>query len=123
MRRIFLLALLALALPSFALADSITTYLGMGTSGAGTATITGTAMNGGSLDITTALTSVNGVSTTGTISWTTGSLTGSGSSFTFTGGMLAIMSGAQTLFSGTFSTLTPGNVTVTPASIVVSGVL
>ncbi|MGH9515215.1 MAG: PEP-CTERM sorting domain-containing protein [Terriglobales bacterium] len=123
MRRVFLLALLALALPTFALADSITDYEGLGTSGAGTATMTGTVTSGGSLAITTALTGVNGVATTGTISWTTGSLTGSGSSFTYTGGTLTITSGVQTLFSGTFSTLTPGTVTVTPVSILISGVL
>jgi hypothetical protein len=123
MRRVFLLALLAVALPTAALADSITDYEGLGTSGAGTATITGTVTSGGSLDITTALTGVNGVATSGTISWTTGTLTGSGSSFTYTGGTLTIMSGAQTLFSGTFSSSTPGTVTVTPVSILISGVL
>jgi PEP-CTERM motif len=123
MRRVFLLALLAVALPTVALADSITDYEGLGTSGAGTASITGTVTNGGSLTITTALTGVNGVATTGTISWSTGALTGSGSSFTYTGGNLTIMSGAQTLFSGTFSTSTPGTLTVTPVSILISGVL
>jgi hypothetical protein len=123
MRRVFLLALLALALPSLALADSITDYEGLGTSKAGTASITGSATNGGSLTITTALTGVNGVATAGTISWSTGTLTGSGSSFTFTGGNLTITSGSSTLFSGTFSTTTPGTVTVTPVSILISGVL
>jgi len=123
MRRVFLLALLALALPTLALADSITDFEGFGTSGAGTATMSGTVTNGGSLDITTALTGVNGVATTGTISWSTGTLTGSGSSFTYTGGTLTIMSGTQTLFSGTFSTSTPGTITVTPVSILISGVL
>lgn len=123
MRRVFLLAVLALALPSVALADSITNFVGLGTSGAGTASMTGSVSNGGSLTITTALTGVNGVATTGTISWSTGALTGSGSSFTYTGGNVTVMSGAETLFSGTFSTSTAGTVTVTPVSIVISGVL
>ena len=124
MRRVVLLALLALALPTLALADSITDFEGFGTSAAGTATITGLPLtSGGSLDITTALTGVNGVATTGTITWNTGALTGSGSSFTYTGGSLTIMSGATTLFSGTFSSSTPGTVTVTPVSILLSGVL
>ena len=123
MRRVFLLALLALALPTVALADSITDYEGLGTSAAGTATIAGTVTSGGSLDITTALTGVNGVAATGTISWNTGTLTGSGSSFTYTGGSLTIMSGTTTLFSGTFSNSTPGTVTITPVSILISGVL
>ena len=123
MRRVVLLALLALALPTLALADSITDFEGFGTSAAGTATITGTVSSGTSLDITTALTGVNGVATTGTISWNTGALTGSGSSFTYTGGNLTIMSGATTLFSGTFSSSTPGTVTVTPVSILISGIL
>jgi len=114
---------LALALPTLALADSITDFEGFGTSAAGTATITGTVSSGTSLDITTALTGVNGVATTGTISWNTGALTGSGSSFTYTGGTLTIMSGATTLFSGTFSSSTPGTVTVTPVSILISGIL
>jgi len=123
MRRVFLLALLALALPTIAIADSITDFEGFGTSAAGTATITGTVTSGTSLGITTALTGVNGVATTGTISWTTGTLSGSGSSFTYTGGSLTITSGAQTLFSGTFSNSTAGTVTVTPVSILISGVL
>lgn len=123
MRRVVLLALLALAIPSLALADSITDFEGFGTSAAGTATITGTVTSGQSLNITTALTGVNGVATSGTISWNTGALTGSGSSFTYSGGSLAIMSGATTLFSGTFSSSTPGTVTVTPVSILISGVL
>jgi hypothetical protein len=123
MRRVFVLGLLALALPTLALADSITDFEGFGTSAAGTATITGTVTSGQSLNITTALTGVNGVATSGTISWNTGALTGSGSSFTYSGGSLAIMSGATTLFSGTFSSSTPGTVTVTPVSILISGVL
>ena len=123
MRRIFLLALLALVLPTLALADGITDFEGFGTSKAGTATITGTVTSGTSLGITTALTGVNGVATTGTISWNTGALSGSGSSFTYTGGTLTIMSGATTLFSGTFSSSTAGTVTVTPVSILISGVL
>lgn len=123
MRRVFLLALLALAIPTAALADSITDYEGLGTSKAGTASMTGTVKNGGSLSITTALTGVNGVATTGTINFTTGTLSGSGSSFTYTGGSLTIMSGSQTLFSGSFSSSTPGTVTVTPVSILISGVL
>jgi hypothetical protein len=123
MRRVILLALLALALPTLALADSITDFAGYGTSAAGTATMTGTVTSGGSLDITTALTDVNGVATTGTISWNTGALTGSGSSFTYTGGTLNIMSGATTLFNGTFSSTVPGTVTVTPVSILISGAL
>ncbi len=123
MRRVLVLALLAFALPTAVFADSITDFEGFGTSKAGTATLTGTATAGGSFDITTALTGINGVATTGTISWTTGVLSGSGSSFTYTGGTLTIMSGSTTLFSGTFSSTVPGTVTVTPVSILISGVL
>jgi hypothetical protein len=120
MRRVILLALLALALPTVALADSITDYEGLGSSTAGTASMSGTIANGGSLSTTTALTSINGTAATGTISWTTGTLSGSGSAFTYTGGSLTITSGSSTLFSGTFSS---GTVSQSPTSVLITGFL
>jgi hypothetical protein len=114
------LALALLAMPAVAMADSITDYLGFGTSKQGTATMTGSAVNGGSLDVTTTLIDINGGAATGTITWDTGTLSGSAGFFTFTGGSLTITSGSSTLFSGTFST---GTVTATKTSILIAGVL
>jgi hypothetical protein len=120
MRRVILLALVALALPTVALADTITDFEGFGTSAAGTATLSDSLTNGGFVDTTTALTSINGASATGTITLDTGTLSGGSGVFTFTGGSLTITSGSSTLFSGTFS---GGSVIATSTSILISGVL
>ena len=97
MRRVVLLALLALALPTVALADSVTDFIGFGTSKAGTATLSSTNPGAGDvLTTTTALIKINGAPATGTITWQTGTLVGSGGSFTYTGGSLTITSGSTT---------------------------
>lgn len=111
MKKVVLLALLALALPVLASANTLNIVDG-GSIALGFATLTGTATAGGSMTLTAPLISVNSVGATGTLTLTTGSLTATGSSnvFDFTGGTLTITSGSSTLFSGAFSS---GTVTVT----------
>ena len=78
MRKVVLLAVLALALPVAAFADSVTDYAIFGTTSAGTATWSGIpATAGGTISVTSALFAINGVSQPagGTISLTTGTLT------------------------------------------------
>src|SRR5207237_10085556 len=78
MRRVVLLAVLALALPVAAFADSVTDYATFGTTSAGTATWSGIpATAGGTISVTSALFAINGVSqpSGGTVSLTTGTLT------------------------------------------------
>src|SRR2546421_11720029 len=78
MRRVVLLAVLALALPIAAFADSVTDYAIFGTTSAGTATFSGVPpAAGGTLSVTSALFAINGVSkpARGTIGLTTGTLT------------------------------------------------
>src|SRR6266566_5077177 len=79
MRRVVLLAVLALALPIAAFADSVTDYAIFGTTSAGTATFSGVPP-----------------AASGTISVTSG--------FTFTGGTIDITnSSSTTLFQGSFT--------------------
>jgi PEP-CTERM motif len=108
MRRVVLLAVLALALPTAALADSFD-YANVGTIGS-TATVTGSVTAGSSLMITSQLTQITDLTTnvispaTGTVTVSTGTLTAFAPGvFTFTGGSISIVSGSSTLFSGTFS--------------------
>ena len=110
MRRVILLALLALALPTAALANSID-YTNGGSVALNTASITGSATNGGTLTISSVLTGINTTfGNLGTVTVTTGILSGSGGNFTFTGGTISIVNSSNvTLFSGTF---TSGTVTV-----------
>jgi hypothetical protein len=110
MRRVALLALLALALPTAALASSITDYQNYGSVKAGTATISGTATSGGSLTYSSRLVAINTTTgNLGTVTVSTGVLVGGSGSFTFTGGTLKIVNSSNaTLFSGTF---TSGSVT------------
>src|SRR6266566_5203362 len=77
MRRVVLLAVLALALPIAAFADSVTDYAIFGTTSAGTATFSGVPpAASGTISVTSALFAINGVSQPagGTISLTTGSV-------------------------------------------------
>jgi hypothetical protein len=115
MKKVVLLALLALALPTVALATTLNVVDG-GSIALGTASLTGTASVGGSMTLTAPLISINSVSTPGTLSLTTGTLTATGSSnvFDFTGGTLTLTSGSSTLFMGAFSS---GTVTVTGGNI------
>src|SRR2546421_7800871 len=78
MRRVVLLAVLALALPIAAFADSVTDYAIFGTTSAGTATFSGVPpAASGTISVTSALFAINGVSQPAgeTISLTTGTLT------------------------------------------------
>jgi hypothetical protein len=111
MRRVILLALLAIALPTAALASSID-YTNGGSVALNTASISGSATNGGTLTISSVLTGINTTfGNLGTVTVTTGTLSGSGGNFTFTGGTITIVSSTNvTLFSGTF---TSGTVNVT----------
>jgi hypothetical protein len=107
MRRVILLALLAIALPTAAMAGTIGTndYTNFGTVLGGTATVTGSATT--SLTISSELTGINGTfGNLGTVTVTTGAISGG----TFTGGTLTITNASNvTLFSGTF---TSGTVSV-----------
>lgn len=111
MKKVVLLALLALALPIAASANTLN-IIDSGSVAVGTATMTGSATVGASITLVTPLKSINSVSSPGSVALTTGTLTATGSSnvFDFTGGTLTIMSGSSTLFQGTFSS---GTVTVT----------
>lgn len=110
MRRVFLLALLALALPIAALADTID-YGNLGSIGGGTAIIGGSASAGSTYTLTSQLVSVLDVNTNalsqGALGWvsvTTGTLSACPSGLCFTGGTLTITSaGGATLFQGTFT--------------------
>jgi hypothetical protein len=120
MRRVILLALLALALPTAALAGSID-YQNFGTVAAGTASITGSATVGGSLTFASQLTGIN--TTTGPLGWvtvSTGTLASCGAGcFSFTGGTLNIVnSSSATLFNGTF---TSGTVLVSGGLTTITG--
>src|SRR5207253_8117136 len=99
MRRVVLLAVLALALPVAAFADSVTDYATFGTTSAGTATWSGIpVIAGGTISVTSALFAINNVSQPagGTISLTTGTLTAVTGGFTFTGGMLDLTNFSNT---------------------------
>jgi hypothetical protein len=113
LRKLLLLGALTLVLPTLASADSSTDYALFGNVSNGTASITGSAIAGGTLSVTSMLTEINGVSVPhGSVSLTTGTLTAGAvtGTFTFTGGTIDITnSKSQTLFQGTFTT---GSVTV-----------
>lgn len=115
MKKVVLLALLALALPTVALANTLNVVDG-GSIALGTATLTGTATAGGSMTLTAPLMSINSVATPGTLTLVTGTLTATGSPnvFDFSGGTLTLSSGGSTLFTGAFSS---GTVTVTGGNI------
>jgi len=122
MRRVILLGLLALALPTAALAGSID-YAGFGSGS--TASMTGTATVGGSLTITLGQLSINGgaftsgVGTAVIIAPTLGASCGTGC-FSITGGSVNVWSSGVNLFHGTF---TSGTVTVSGGITNVSGFL
>src|SRR2546430_17487703 len=93
MRRVVLLAVLALALPVAAFADSVTDYATFGTTSAGTATWSGIPVTaGGTISVTSALFAINNVSQPagGTISLTTGSLTAVTGGVTLSGGVVCM---------------------------------
>jgi hypothetical protein len=111
------LALLALALPTAALADTID-YGNLGSVGGSTAIISGSASAGSTYTLTSQLVSIFDVNTNalsqGSLGWvsvTTGTLSACPSGLCFTGGTLTITSaGGATLFTGTFTSGTVSTV-------------
>ena len=102
MRRVVLLAVLALALPVALFADSSTDFENLGTIGSTATVSTLIPTAGGTLSLTSALS--GGLS--GTLSLTTGTLTATAMPgvFSFTGGSFTITdSNNNALFSGTFT--------------------
>ena len=113
MRRVLLLALLALALPGVAFADSIDFAFGghLGT----TATTTGTAAANDSYSVTSSLLDLNFAPASGTVKVSTGALSSCSAGLCFTGGTIDVWnSSSQLLFEGTFGgTLTNSNGVIT----------
>jgi hypothetical protein len=103
MRRIVLLALVSLALPTAALATSIDYSFG-GILGS-TASTSGSATAGNTFSITSQLLDTNSIASTGTVTVTTGVLSGNCNvGCTFTGGTIKVWdSSSNLLFQGTFS--------------------
>ena len=122
MRRVVLLGLLAMALPTVALANSITDYAGFGNT-PGTVSFTGSVAANSSFTLTLGALSINGGAfSSGTVSIapTLGASCGTGC-FNITGGSVNIWNGSSvSLFSGTF---TSGNVTVNGSIVNISGFL
>ena len=106
MRRVVLLGLLALALPTVALANSITDYANGGSTLLGTASVSGSATAGSTLSFGSQLTGINNT-TFGNLGWvsvSTGTLSSCASGLCFTGGSITVTAtGGATLFHGTFS--------------------
>jgi hypothetical protein len=126
MRRVVLLALLALALPTAALADTID-YGNLGSIGGGTAIISGSATAGSTYSLTSQLVSILNVNTNalsqGALGWvnvTTGTLSACQSGLCFTGGTLVnaslgTLGGSTQISLGVGSTGTvSGGTIVTP---------
>ena len=109
MKRVVLLALLALALPSAALADSIDFAFGgkLGTS----ASTSGTAVASGTYSVTSSLLDINFLAASGTVQVSTGTLSSCSAGLCFTGGTLDVWNSSnQLLFQGSFDgTLTNNN--------------
>lgn len=103
MRRVVLLALLAIALPSAAVATSIDFSFGgnLGT----TASTSGSATAGNTFSVTSQLNDINFNPASGTVMVTTGVLVGDCTTgCTFTGGTFEVWNSSnQVLFEGTFS--------------------
>ena len=109
MRRVILLALLALALPTAALAGSIDYATGGLIGGTPSASVSGTIGLGGTVTVTSTITSVNFGPTGnfGTVTLTTGPLSGSGGNWTFSSGTVTIATGSGTnVFNITSGSLT-----------------
>lgn len=119
MRRVVLLALLALALPTAALANSVD-YAGFAI--ATPASLMGSVSSGGNLDLTFHQLSINGgAATAGTVDIAlTFSTTSCGSGcFDISGGTVTVTNASNTvLFKGTFSS---GTAAQTGGSLIISG--
>jgi hypothetical protein len=101
MRRVFLLALLALALPTAALADSIDFAFGgqLGT----TASTSGTATATNTFSITSSLLDTNFAPASGTVKISTGTLSSCSGGLCFSAGTIDVWnSSSQLLFHGSF---------------------
>src|SRR5450631_361854 len=121
MRRVILLALLALALPTATLASTIA-YVGQALT-TNPATVTGSVASGGSLGVTFSSLSINGGAfSAGTvaISLTLGTTSCGTGCFNIASGTVDIWNGSSvSLFKGTFST---GSATKSGQNIYLSGV-
>jgi hypothetical protein len=124
MRRVVLLVVLALALPTAALATSIDFGFG-GNLGTTASQSTSTPTGGGTYSVTSQLLLVNFGSATGTVTISTGTLTGNcATGCTFTNGTIDVDGSAD--FNGTFSgtlTVSGGNIDIkaNPSSSVLDG--
>jgi hypothetical protein len=124
MRRVVLLVVLALALPTAALATSIDFGFG-GNLGTTASQSTSTPTGGGTYSVTSQLLLVNFGSATGTVTISTGTLTGNCTTgCTFTNGTIDVDGSAD--FNGTFSgtlTVSGGNIDIkaNPSSSVLDG--
>jgi PEP-CTERM motif len=119
MRRLVLLAFLALALPTVALADSVDFTFG-GNLGSTASESTSTPSSGGSYVITSDLQLVNFSAAAGTVTINTGTLSGNCAvGCTFGDGSIKVTEGSTVLFSGSFSgtlTASSGNINITANS-------
>jgi hypothetical protein len=113
MRRVFLLALLALALPTAALADSMDFAFGghLGT----TASTSGTAAANSTYSVTSTLLDIDFAPASGTVKVSTGTLSSCSGGLCFTGGTIDVWNSSnQLLFQGSFGgTLTNSNGVIT----------
>src|SRR5438309_1558570 len=98
MRRVVLMAVLALALPTAALANSIDYQTGGFIGGSPAASVSGSISVGGSVTVTSTITSVNFGPTGnfGTVTLTTGPLSGSGGNWTFSTGTVTVTTASGT---------------------------
>jgi len=98
MRRVALLALLALALPIAALANTIDYATGGIIGGSPSATVSGSISSGGTVTVTSTITGVNFGPTGnyGTVTLATGSLSGVGGNWTFSAGTVTITTASGT---------------------------
>ena len=126
MRRVIMLALLAFALPTVALADSLTDYT---TAGNGTnSSVSGSATVGDTFSISSPLSLVNGLPATGTMTVTTGTLFTCGSALCFNNGTITVSGSANATytFSGSVTVAkvsgkTITTINVTPGNPVIAG--
>ena len=126
MRRVIMLALLAFALPTVALADSIVDYATVG-NGSNSHT-SGSATVGNTFGISSPLTLVNGLPATGTMTVTTGTLFSCSSGLCFTGGTITVSGSANatytfdgTVTTATFKGKTTTTINVTSGNPVIAG--
>jgi len=110
-----MLALLALALPTVALADSILDFSTFGNSS--NSSTSGSATAGSTFGITSPLTEVNGVDTTGTLTVTTGTLMSCSSGLCFTNGTITASGYGTFTFDGVVTTVTKNGATSTKINV------